>query len=362
MRPVLALALGLLLSPLPAAAAPGSPPAGEEGTGVRWFGGTLEQALERARQERKLVLVDCWATWCRYCMVMDRNTWSRPDVARVVAQETIPLKAEVDVRHGVGKEWQQRYGVMALPAVLILEPREGKKLEHLIGFQDAAHVLEAIDRARAAAFPGEETRAGGNDPRALARAGSRLARAGRRREALRALRRAIELDADCRRDARDDAALALAPLLPAPEGFRVLAEAWRACPRASGSAELWERLGEAGRSLRDPAPWGEILAERVRQAPDDPAALCDRAEWLVGPGKDPDAALALARHATEVAPDDPRPWSLVARALHALGRDREAVAAIGRAVDLAPWDEDLRELRLEISLAARREQERNRRN
>ncbi len=353
--PVLSLFLPLLLLLAPAALADRSAAPGPgETTGVKWFEGSLEQALARARAERKLVLVDCWARWCRYCRVMDQKTWALPEVARVVQQETIPMKAEVDAHRGVGRSWQERYGVLALPAVLILEPREGKKLEHLLGFQDAAHVLEAIDRARAAAFPEDETRAAGDDPGALARAGGRLARAGRRKEAVEVLERAIELDRDCRHDARDDAALALAPLLDAGDGFRVLAEAWEACPRASARAELWQRLREAGEALADQAPWGELLARRVRETPDDPEAACDRARWLLGPGKDPEAALPLARKAAALAPEDPRPWALVARALHALGRDREALAAIGKAIDLAPWDEDLRDLRLEISLAARR--------
>ncbi len=354
----LALALvTFLLLPGVSPAYPGSPgePGAGETAGVRWFRGSLEEALAKARAEHKLVLVDCWARWCRYCRVMDRKTWSLPEVARVVAQETVPLRAEVDAHRGVGKSWQERYGVLALPAVLLLEPREGKKVEHLLGFQDAAHLLSAIDRARAAAFPGEETRAAGNDPGALARAGGRLARAGRREEAIRALRRAIDLDRDCRRDARDDAALALAPLLGEKERFRVLAGAWEACPRASARGELWQRLAEAGAKLPDPAPWGELLARRVREAPDDPGAACDRAEWLLGPGKDPAGALALARRAADLAPADPRPWSLAARALHALGRNREALAAVGKAVDLAPWDPDLRDLRLRISLAVRRE-------
>ncbi len=358
MTRVLVLSLVLVLvAPVAFAAEPAGPGPGET-AGVKWFQGTLEEALARARAEHKLVLVDCWARWCRYCRVMDRKTWALPEVARIVQEETIPMKAEVDAHRGVGKSWQQRYGVLALPAVLILEPREGKKLEHLLGFQDAAHVLEAIDRARAAAFPEDETRAAGNDPRALARVGGRLARAGRREEAMEVLRRAIELDRDCRRDARDDAALALAPLLDAAEGFRVLAAAWEACPRGNARGELWQRLRETGEKLDDPAPWGELLARRVREAPGDPEAVCDRAEWLLGPGKDPVAALPLARGAAELAPGDPRPWSLVARALHALGRDREALAAVGKAVDLAPWDENLRDLRLEISLAARRKGDR----
>lgn len=355
MTRVLVLSLALALAaPAVAAGEPAAPGPGETAE-VKWFQGTLEEALARARAEHKLVLVDCWARWCRYCRVMDQKTWALPEVARIVQQETIPMKAEVDAHRGVGKSWQQRYGVLALPAVLILEPREGKKLEHLLGFQDAAHVLEAIDRARAAAFPEDETRAAGDDPRALARVGGRLARAGRRKEALAVLRRAIELDRDCRRNARDDAALALAPLLDDADGFRVLAEAWEACPRADARAELWQRLRETGEKLADPAPWGEILARRVRESPDDPEAACDRAEWLLGPGKDPRAALPLARRAAELTPEDPRPWTLVARALHALGREREALAAVGKAVDLAPWDEDLRDLRLRISLAARRE-------
>jgi thiol:disulfide interchange protein len=33
-------------------------------TGIQFFSGTFKQALAKAKQEKKLVLVDCYTTWC----------------------------------------------------------------------------------------------------------------------------------------------------------------------------------------------------------------------------------------------------------------------------------------------------------
>jgi thiol:disulfide interchange protein len=46
---------------------------GANAVGAGWTT-SLEEGFARARRERKLVLIDTWATWCRDCSVMDRTT------------------------------------------------------------------------------------------------------------------------------------------------------------------------------------------------------------------------------------------------------------------------------------------------
>ncbi|RMF72542.1 MAG: thioredoxin, partial [Acidobacteria bacterium] len=246
-------------------------PASAAGRGVRWADADLDAAMARARDTDRLVLVDCWAPWCRFCYEMDDNVWSLPELARVVEQETVPLRLEVDVRRGVGTAFARRYRVEGLPLVLLLDPRDGRVLRRLEGYQSAEAIVAAIDAARGEQATSRAAEAS-DDPAVLVREGSRRERAGDPDGAERLWRRALALDADCAAGAADDAALSLATIVARRDGPEaadaLLADALGRCRRPDERDALWARRVELA-GLRGPDELLAIVLARHEDRPDD---------------------------------------------------------------------------------------------
>jgi cytochrome c biogenesis protein CcdA/DsbC/DsbD-like thiol-disulfide interchange protein/thiol-disulfide isomerase/thioredoxin len=84
----------------------------------------LASGLAQATREKKPVLIDLWATWCKNCLVMDKTTLASAEVtAALSGYVKIKVQAETfDV--SPAKEIIQRYGVVGLPTYVILKPKQ----------------------------------------------------------------------------------------------------------------------------------------------------------------------------------------------------------------------------------------------
>ncbi len=329
--------------------------------GVRWFDGDFEAARAEARASNRLVLVDCWATWCKFCYEMDDNVWSRDDVARVVAHETVPLRLEVDERKGAGVAFARTYDVEGLPHILVIEPEHGRVLQRLEGYQSAEQIIAAIDAA-SEEWRSARAAARSDDPAELVREGSRLLRAGDAATSESLLRRALVVDADCAAREADDAALLLAGIVAGRDGpeaaDRLLAATLEHCREPGEAAPLWSRRLELARE-RGGEVVREITLARHRALPDDTDAALDAAALLVEQrrGDDLDEARRICEALVARVEDDPRPLGLLARIEFVSGRLDRAADAIDRAIAIDPHDLDLRQLRFEIELARRTRRE-----
>lgn len=63
---------------------------------VKWM--SIEEAVERSKKEKRLIFIDVYTDWCGWCKVMDRNTFSVPEVAKILNDKFWPVKLDAEQR------------------------------------------------------------------------------------------------------------------------------------------------------------------------------------------------------------------------------------------------------------------------
>lgn len=91
----------------------------EAGTpGIAWREWSKE-AFDEARNTGKLVLLDLSADWCHWCHVMDRTTYSDPEVIEAVNSGFVPVRVDIDARPDIS----ERYNRGGFPTTAFLSDR-----------------------------------------------------------------------------------------------------------------------------------------------------------------------------------------------------------------------------------------------
>lgn len=87
-----------------------------------WYS-SLSEGLRAAQIERKPVLIDFWATWCKNCLVMNQTTLKAPEVLqRLEGYVKIKYQAE-NPADAATSAVLERYDVLGLPTYVVLERR-----------------------------------------------------------------------------------------------------------------------------------------------------------------------------------------------------------------------------------------------
>ena len=96
-----------------------------------------QEGLDRALEGKSLMLVDFWATWCGPCRMLG------PVIEQLAedyeGKDVIIGKVDVDEN----PELAQRYGVMSIPTVLLLE--DGKEIERKVGVMPYEVYADLLD-------------------------------------------------------------------------------------------------------------------------------------------------------------------------------------------------------------------------
>lgn len=106
---------------------------------MRWseLGG---EALHRAQQEHRIILINVVATWCHWCHVMEEETYADPEVAALLEQHFVTIRVDSDARPDVA----ERYRAWGWPATAVLTP-DARPVLQLRGYR-SPHKFAALLR------------------------------------------------------------------------------------------------------------------------------------------------------------------------------------------------------------------------
>ena len=106
----------------------------------------LDALLNKAKQEKKLVLLDFYADWCISCKEMEVNTFANPEVSREL-QQFVLLQADVTANSRDNQALLKRFGLFGPPGILFfnLESQEQQD-QRVIGYMPPQRFIERLKK------------------------------------------------------------------------------------------------------------------------------------------------------------------------------------------------------------------------
>jgi len=113
----------------------------EEKAGIAWQPWS-DAIFEKAKAEKRFVLLDLGAVWCHWCHVMDEMTYADPQVAALIRAKYIAVRVDQDARPDLANRYED-YG---WPATIIFNT-DGSELVKRRGYippKPMASLLQAV--------------------------------------------------------------------------------------------------------------------------------------------------------------------------------------------------------------------------
>ena len=113
----------------------------QEGVGFRDI--TLEEALQQAQTENKLVFMDCYTSWCGPCQEMTKKVFPQKAAGDYFNPRFVSVK--YDMEKGAGVELAKKYEVHAYPTFLIIRP-DGTIQHRLVGADNLETFIARVEK------------------------------------------------------------------------------------------------------------------------------------------------------------------------------------------------------------------------
>lgn len=78
------------------------------------------EAWRQAKELNRPVLLDLGAVWCRWCDLMDRESYNRPELAAFINANFVAVKVDYDAQPQLAAELERAQAVLNLPSGLPL--------------------------------------------------------------------------------------------------------------------------------------------------------------------------------------------------------------------------------------------------
>ncbi|MBS1706419.1 MAG: thioredoxin family protein [Armatimonadetes bacterium] len=102
-----------------------------------WFT-DYDAALAEATKTNRKVLIDCFATWCGPCKMLEKNVHSTAEF-KALSKEFVFLKIDVDAQ----KDIAEKYNIEAMPTTIVTD-NTGAEIGRFVGYVPVAEYLAEI--------------------------------------------------------------------------------------------------------------------------------------------------------------------------------------------------------------------------
>jgi thiol:disulfide interchange protein DsbD len=108
----------------------------------------LDHQLALAKQQKKQVILDFYADWCKSCLIMDRHVFAKPEI-KTALTEFVLLRVDMTKHNQFDSEIQERFNVIAPPTILFFSAN-GEELHayQVVGEVNAKEFLADLKQIR----------------------------------------------------------------------------------------------------------------------------------------------------------------------------------------------------------------------
>lgn len=118
--------------------------------GIKFEKTSFAEALKKAKDEGKLLFMDCYTTWCGPCKMMSDKVFTLKEIGEYFNSNFVNLKMDMEKKEG--RELQKKYGVEAFPTMFLLDG-DGNVVYRIRGAHDAQNFMTMIKRGMEVTIP-----------------------------------------------------------------------------------------------------------------------------------------------------------------------------------------------------------------
>ncbi|HVO76968.1 MAG TPA: thioredoxin fold domain-containing protein [Candidatus Bathyarchaeia archaeon] len=113
---------------------------------------SFNDGMALAAKEQKHVVIDFYTSWCHWCKVMDKETFSNAEVKKFLAENFVTIRVDAESKKGeliykgatyTPVELARKFGVRGYPSLAYLD-RKGELVQVIPGYWPAKNFLPLL--------------------------------------------------------------------------------------------------------------------------------------------------------------------------------------------------------------------------